>query len=349
MISFNPKKFFLNKIEEVEVCLESNGKIKAAPMIKKENGTFIYESNLPYTNYYFRANGRTYCSHKLEYAVISTMSSGKSTFINALIGKDIMPSENQACTGKIFKLETLFGNQKDTMCIKKDGKIKRYFLEEEILKTLNLDSSIDEINIQVKYSNIRNNISIYDTPGVNSYQNKGHKDITYNFLEKSKIKNFIYILNATQIGTYDDKFFLLDLEELKNRKDIKILFILNKIDLIDEEKENKEEIIENVKNYLEKNNFQNYLIFPLSAYLVKLIRKALNGLNLTRVEKINLKKYYDNSLVKEKIEDEYIEFKEFSLSKNKLENMLKESGILDIEDTIQNINVFYPTFSLRII
>ena len=277
------------------------------------------------------------------------MSSGKSTFINALIGKDIMPSENQACTGKIFKLETLFGNQKDTMCIKKDGKIKRYFLEEEILKTLNLDPSIDEINIQVKYSNIRNNISIYDTPGVNSYQNKGHKDITYNFLEKSKIKNFIYILNATQIGTYDDKFFLLDLEELKNRKDIKILFILNKIDLIDEEKENKEEIIKNVKNYLEKNNFQNYLIFPLSAYLVKLIRKALNGLNLTRVEKINLKKYYDNSLVKEKIEDEYIEFKEFSLSKNKLENMLKESGILDIEDTIQNINVFYPTFSLRII
>ena len=349
MITFNPKKFFLNNINEIEICLENNKKIETFPMIKKENGTFVYDDDKSYKNYYFKANGKTYCSHKIEYAVISTMSSGKSTFINALVGKDIMPSENQACTGKIFKLESLFGNQEDTMCIKKDGKIKRYFLEEEILKELNLDTSIDEIDIQIKYPNIRNNISIYDTPGVNSYQNKGHKDITYNLLEKAKIKNIIYILNATQLGTNDDKFFLIDLEELKNKKNIKILFILNKIDSIDEDRENKEEIIKNVEKYLEENNFKNYLIFPLSAYLAKLIRKVLNNIALTRVEKRDLKKYYNTSTINESEKDEYINFKEFSLSRNKLEGMLEESGILDIEDAIQNINEFYPTFSLRIV
>ena len=31
-------------------------------------------------------------------AVIATMSSGKSTLINALIGKEILPSANAACT-----------------------------------------------------------------------------------------------------------------------------------------------------------------------------------------------------------------------------------------------------------
>ena len=176
-----------------------------------------------------------------------------------------------------------------------------------------------------------------------------NKDITYNLLEKAKIKNIIYILNATQLGTNDDKFFLIDLEELKNKKDIKILFILNKIDSIDEDRENKEEIIKNVEKYLEENNFKNYLIFPLSAYLAKLIRKVLNNIALTRVEKRDLKKYYNTSTINESEKDEYINFKEFSLSRNKLEGMLEESGILDIEDAIQNINEFYPTFSLRIV
>ena len=35
--------------------------------------------------------------------VVSTMSSGKSTLINALIGQDLFPSRNDACTAKIIK------------------------------------------------------------------------------------------------------------------------------------------------------------------------------------------------------------------------------------------------------
>lgn len=40
-----------------------------------------------------------------EIGVIATMSSGKSTLINAMIGKEILPSRNEACTATIFKLE----------------------------------------------------------------------------------------------------------------------------------------------------------------------------------------------------------------------------------------------------
>ena len=34
--------------------------------------------------------------------VLATMSAGKSTLINALIGNDIFPSGNEACTAKIM-------------------------------------------------------------------------------------------------------------------------------------------------------------------------------------------------------------------------------------------------------
>lgn len=349
MIIFNPKKVFLANVNEVEVCLDNNGEIKTYPM-KNENGVFKYEENSEYTNYIFKSKGKMYCTHKIEYVVVSTMSSGKSTFINALMGRDIMPSENQACTGKIFKIESLFGNQEDMMCIKKGGKVERYPLEEEILKKLNLEENIDQIDIQVKYPNIYNNISIYDTPGVNSFQNKGHKEITYNFLEKSKIKNVIYILNATSLITDDDNFFLIDIEELKNKKDIKIMFILNKIDALEQKKESKEKIVNKIKDYLEKNGFEDFSIFPLSAYCSKLIRKALSGTLKTRSEISKLIKYYNLSNIEENLEkDKYIQVENFKFSVNKLEKMLEETGIIEIERALQSIKEFKPTFSLRVI
>ena len=36
--------------------------------------------------------------------VIATMSSGKSTLINALLGQQILPSKNEACTAKTYSI-----------------------------------------------------------------------------------------------------------------------------------------------------------------------------------------------------------------------------------------------------
>ena len=35
--------------------------------------------------------------------VFATMSAGKSTLINALVGYNLCPSQNQACTAKVLK------------------------------------------------------------------------------------------------------------------------------------------------------------------------------------------------------------------------------------------------------
>ena len=36
--------------------------------------------------------------------VMATMSSGKSTLINALLGEELLPSKNEACTAKIYSI-----------------------------------------------------------------------------------------------------------------------------------------------------------------------------------------------------------------------------------------------------
>ena len=36
--------------------------------------------------------------------VMATMSSGKSTLINALLGRQILPSRNEACTAKMYSI-----------------------------------------------------------------------------------------------------------------------------------------------------------------------------------------------------------------------------------------------------
>ena len=46
---------------------------------------------------------------KFTVAVIATMSSGKSTILNALLGYELLPSKNEACTAKTFKIKDVDG------------------------------------------------------------------------------------------------------------------------------------------------------------------------------------------------------------------------------------------------
>lgn len=50
-------------------------------------------------------NFRKVFEQEFEIAVVATMSSGKSTLLNSFLGKNLIPSKNQACTAKITRIE----------------------------------------------------------------------------------------------------------------------------------------------------------------------------------------------------------------------------------------------------
>lgn len=261
-------------------------------------------------------------------AIVSTMSSGKSTLINALLGRDILPSENQACTGKIFEISN-FKNKKEKIQILKSGEIlseNTESLNSEYLKAVNSEEKVDKVKINTKFPSIEREVVLYDTPGVNNFMNNTHGEITYEFLKTNSIKNIIYILNVTQIGVTDDKKFLLDLKEIYKKNKANIIFLLNKIDTIDSEYEDREVIIKNAENYLENIGFENPKLIAISAHIAKILRKGIKNELETRKEKMEFKTY-----VEEYIQKNNLKYKDKTVNEKLINRILKETGIQELE------------------
>src|SRR5690606_13061943 len=118
-----------------------------------------------------------------------------------------------------------------------------------------------------------------DTPGPNNSQDEKHQLKTMSFIQDSQRNPLIlYVLNASQLGTNDDKNLLRLVAETmrkggKQSKD-RFIFVINKMDVFDPEKgEDLPSVLARVKNYLVENGIFNPLIYPVSANLTRLLRK----------------------------------------------------------------------------
>lgn len=225
--------------------------------------------------------------------VMATMSSGKSTLINALLGKDILPSKNEACTAKKYSILLDNGIAKEKAYItEKSGIIK--IVENNLLEKLtqaNESEEVKEVLVVSKAEEIINagkSLLIIDTPGPNNSRDNSHEIITNNILNKINGGMLLYIINATQMGIKDDEKFLSMVREyLEKNKGMNIVFVVNKIDELDLEKESIEDLIYDTKSYIEAKGVKNPNVVPVSALAAKLFRKVLNGELLTR------KQYHD--------------------------------------------------------
>ena len=171
--------------------------------------------------------------------VTATMSAGKSTFINALIGKKVSKAENMACTDRILS----FANS--------GGKISRTF-ESEDGTSVNFLGKLAEFDLVIK-----------DSPGVNSSMERTHRDITRREIKNGDYDLLVYIINASQIGVNDDSYHMEFVHEHAMGRPI--LFLLNKIDCLNPEEEDLKGIIRRVRSYISSKGFKAPMICPVSA------------------------------------------------------------------------------------
>ncbi|MFB5089467.1 dynamin family protein [Psychrobacillus sp. PGGUH221] len=231
---------------------------------------------------------------EFEIAVIATMSSGKSTLINAMLGRELMPSKNQACTAKISKIRNSAADNFSAIAYDTDGlefkSIKNATVED--FKEFNNDSAISLIEIEGNIPSIRSgkmNLVLVDTPGPNNSSDSSHRLHTLSVIKNDDKPMVLYVLNGTQLETDDDLELLRTVAEAmavggKQSKD-RFIFAINKADEFDPESgENLEDIIFKVKSYLEKIGIYNPNIYPISAQMAKVIRKSQNGLPMTKKE-----------------------------------------------------------------
>lgn len=247
-------------------------------------------------------------SSDFEMAVVATMSSGKSTLINAMLGQEILPARNEATTATIAHIHD-DDNAKEFTA--KSFDVQGNLLAEcnpltlESMDKLNSNPSTDCVEI---YGNIEGISSknlhfvLTDTPGPNNSRTDTHKKHLYELLTDYYKPMILYILNGTQLETNDDNSLLKDVAKAMNSggrqaKD-RIIFVLNKADEFDSEKgESVPKKIQDVKNYLEGNGIKDAKVFPCASRMAKLIRQHLGNHYMTSDERDEVE-WKHNSFIK---------------------------------------------------
>lgn len=224
--------------------------------------------------------------------VVATMSAGKSSLINALIGRELLHTANEATTACVTSVEHKV-NEKNILglCYSHSGhELEREtHISSEQVRVWNANPLVKHIRLMGKYKispRPASGLILHDTPGANNSQEARHAKVMLEAVRTIPFKMLLYVLNASQLEIQDDRSLLEQLrKELVHRPCHQVVFILNKIDLLDPERgEDIATCIQNAQVYLETIGFIRPIIVPTMADAALCARKALNAEPLTRVQ-----------------------------------------------------------------
>ena len=202
--------------------------------------------------------------------ITATMSAGKSTLINSLVGKNISLMQNMACTSKIHTI--ISKSIEDGVSSEYDYELSMNASREDLLSD-NEDNKSYKITVGTFFNGELGGkrIILFDSPGVNSNENAEHARISQRMIKSRRYRLMIYVLNSTQLGTTDEEHHLEVVKQRLGRT--KILFVMNKADKLISQNDNFRESIEGQRKFLVSKGFKNPLICPVSSRAAYLVRK----------------------------------------------------------------------------
>ena len=226
---------------------------------------------------------RTYInSHNRNITFTATMSAGKSTLINAIIGKELSYAKMAACTATVMKFIT--SPTQGTHCnIFNDDQIKQLQAEcdvREFTKGREVPCNINSFFLSTLSSQ---KVTLIDTPGVNSSQNPKHKKITRIELTSESTDILVYVIPVENYGSEGDFEHLSYIKKKVSYN--RIVFVVNMMDSCDFEDDSVSEIVTNIKEHLTDIGFEEPIVCPISAKAGMLIKQALYGSELSANDK----------------------------------------------------------------
>ena len=248
-------------------------------------------------------------------AVVGEFSSGKSTFINAIIGMDLLSHSTEETTATLTYITNV--NAKDDRI--NTCKVNYRSGKSIILKDLsclsdyttaqsgnNVAAEISSVEIYVNFINSDYPIMIIDTPGLNGVADD-HREITLE--EIKKVHACIYVLPLKGISKTDIDYICI-IQQYQN----KIIFLQNFKDALNAyEGETPEGKIEQIEDILKKELYDNGIKLDIEKPICLSALMALVSKD-KRIERL----YSDSPL----------------LSDEERKLLYDNSGFIDFEDTL---------------
>lgn len=202
--------------------------------------------------------------------VLGEFKRGKSTLVNALLGRSIVPMDvlpetatlNEVVYSEIPYIKVFYSNG-----LVEDGTLSAEFLQRFSANAENSQAHlVDKIQMGYPLPFLQDKITLVDTPGVADLD-ETRCDVTYQILPQANA--VIFLLDSNTPLTQSERDFLVD--RLIPQGVDNILFLLNKYDFIDEEED--EGFLEEVEHRLRatlkdedgKDLLKEIRILPISA------------------------------------------------------------------------------------
>lgn len=225
-------------------------------------------------------------SSDFEVCVVATMSAGKSTLINSMLGTKLMPSKQEACTAIITRIKDTEGN--DTWQAEVYSKDNRLIETHENLtystmERLNNDKKVSVIKAAGNIPFVSSedvSLVLIDTPGPNNSRDPEHMKVQSEFLNKSSKSLVLYIMEGT-FDSDDDNALLQRVADSmkvggKQSKD-RFIFVVNKMDDRRKEDGDTTQTLDRIRAYLKGHGITNPNLFPAAALPALNIRLIQSG------------------------------------------------------------------------
>lgn len=223
-------------------------------------------------------------SSDFEVNVVATMSAGKSTLINSLLGQRLMPAKQEACTATITEIKDNDADHFEAKVYDKNGDLIESHdnLTYAIMERLNANPAVSRIRTEGNIPFVTADdvsLVLVDTPGPNNSRDPEHRAATYRMLSESSKTVVLYIMNATQLAVDDDNNLLSHVADSmkvggKQSRD-RFIFVVNKLDDFKKGEDSIDAALQKVRDYLADNGIENPNIYPASALTALNIRTIL--------------------------------------------------------------------------
>ncbi|MEQ9320445.1 MAG: dynamin family protein, partial [Polyangiaceae bacterium] len=208
---------------------------------------------------------------RFHLVVVGEFNHGKTTFVNALLGENALPTGVTPTTAVIHHV--VYADEPSATIVRKEGEPEDVAfgkLTELVAKGDEVkegaeegDNPIRHVEVRYPAEMLKERIVLVDTPGVNDL-NLQRADITYKYIPQSDA--VLFVIDAGQPLKESERLFLRD--KLLGQSRDKIIFVVGKADIWKDNE--RDEALAYVRGELSKL-IEGPVVFPVSA------QKALEG------------------------------------------------------------------------